>query len=63
MKDLQRRIGRLESETAATEDCGLYVVDEDMPDGRMFYQGRPVIIRPASHVLIIHKQARRNTAR
>ncbi|GAB6112479.1 hypothetical protein [Desulfomicrobium salsuginis] len=58
MKDLERRVGRLESENAATEDFGLYVVDEDIPDGRMCYQGRPVIIRPASYVLIIHKQAR-----
>ena len=58
MKDLQRRIGGLESEKAATEDYGLYVVDEDMPDGRMFYQGRPVIIRPAEYTLIIHKRAR-----
>lgn len=59
MKDLQRRIGRLESEKAAAEDFGLYVVDEDMPDGRMFYQGRPVIIRPAAYTLVIHKRARR----
>ena len=58
VKDLERRIGRLESEKAATEDFGLYLVDEDMPDGRMFYQGRPVIIRPGES-LVIHKQARR----
>lgn len=58
MKDLERRVGRLESEKAATEDSGLYVVD-DTPDGRMFYQGKPVIIRPAAYTLVIHKRARK----
>ena len=59
MKDLQRRIGRLEEEKAATEESGLYVVDETLPDGTMLRNGRPVVVRPASHVLIIRRRARR----
>lgn len=63
MRMLEKRLEVLESEKAATEDFGLYVVDEDMPDGRMFYQSKPVIIRPAADTLVIHKQARRKTTR
>lgn len=59
MKDLQRRVGRLESEKAAEDDFQLILVDEDLPDGRMFLNGVPVVVKPAKYTLFIHKRARR----
>lgn len=59
VKNLQRRVERLESKKATAEDFQLLMVDEDLPDGRMFYKGQPVIVLPAEYTLIVHKQARR----
>jgi hypothetical protein len=41
------------------DDFQLAFVDLDLPDGRMFYKGKPVIIRPCAFSLVIHKHARR----
>lgn len=60
MKDLQRRIGRLESEKSATEEFQLVIVDETLPDGTMLRNGRPVVVRSGREGLIIHKRARRD---
>lgn len=58
MKDLQRRIGRLESEKSATEEFQLVIVDETLPDGTMLRDGRPVVVRPGREGLIIRRRAR-----
>jgi len=59
VRNLQRRVGRLESEKVVEDDFQLAFVDLDLPDGRMFYKGKPVIIRPCAFSLVIHKHARR----
>jgi len=59
MRDLQRRIGRLESTQTAEEDFQLVIVDEDLPDGRMLQNGVPVVLKPAADTLIIHRHAHR----
>lgn len=58
MKDLQRRIGRLESEKSAAEEFQLVIVDETLPDGTMLRNGRPVVVRPGREGLIIRRRAR-----
>lgn len=59
MKNLQRRVGRLETTQTAEEGFQLVVVDEELPDGTLISNGVPVKIRPAKHTLIIHQHPRR----
>lgn len=54
MKELERRLGKLESVRAAEADHQLIFVDETLPDGTMIHNGQPVVVRPAKHTLIVH---------
>lgn len=58
MRDLERRIGKLENEKSAEEDFQLVIIDETLPDGTMIHNGRPAVVRPGMDGLIIHKRAR-----
>lgn len=60
MRDLQRRIARLESTQIAEEDFQLVVVDEELPDGTLIHNGVPVVLKPAASALIIHRHRQRN---
>lgn len=59
MRDLQRRVGRLEGMQSAEEDFQLIVVDEELPDGTLLHNSVPVVLKPAAYTLIIHRHARR----
>lgn len=59
MKNLEKRISWLESERVAEENFWIVVADEELEDGTLLHNGKPVDLRPAKHVLIIHKRARR----
>jgi hypothetical protein len=59
MRDLQRRVGRLEASQIAEEDFQFVVVDEDLPDGRMLQNGVPVVLKSVAYTLIIHRCPRR----
>lgn len=60
MKDLQRRVGRLEGVQVAEEEFQLVIVDETLPDGTMLRNGRPVAVRPGREGLTIRRRARRD---
>ena len=59
MKNLEKRISRLETERIVEDNFGLVVADEELEDGTLLFNGKPVVVRPARHVLVIHKCARR----
>lgn len=59
MRELERRIGKLESEKSVEEDFQLVVVDEELPDGTRLHNGVQVVLKPTDYSPIIHRRARR----
>ena len=60
MKNFEKRISRLEADRVAEENFLLVVADEELENGTLFHKGKPVDLRPARHVLVIHRCARRH---
>jgi hypothetical protein len=60
MRELERRIGKLENEKSVDEHFQLVVVDEELPDGTLIHNGVPVVLKPATYSLIIHRHRQRN---
>ena len=58
MRELERRIGKLENEKSVEDDFQLVIVDETLPDGTMIHNGQPVIMRPGREGLFIHRRPR-----